>query len=597
MVRPFLRWIVSALALTTSRAHQRAKKVTLGRIQAHSSNGGTTNHVTKVLGAQRISWIPTFFFLLLSCFVPRGYAAESPAQKPAEALYLQLGSVGIDPARVYQVREASLDRPSIHITLEDGTLAFTQDVMGRVTGAFFEGDGEILLIPPNEVERKSMSLFTGMAILEERFATAYFRFNDDVVTELGPDLRAATNQQEFAERSGPTAKNLANADAMRLLVSFSRMLPSGDGSSSPEEDPQRENHSDHFLHARLHGTKLGVFDVYFDSTAPEEVLVGQAKNAENGDPYYDVWTSFSAAETKPLRHSGSTIESEIEKVPGHRVTVRSYKIRTEVLPPKQIQAKASLQCEVGSGGARTLMFELSRFLQIDSVTLDGKPVEFIHNPALGGTQLARQGNDVVAVILPRTARAGEKFELQFVYGGEVLAEAGSGLFYVGARGTWYPNRGLDMANFDLEFSYPSGWTLLATGKPAPVVAGGDSAEAPGQQHSRWISDRPIPLAGFNLGKYRGAITHAGQVIVETYATAGVEKSFPSASIQVVGPTSTDAIPRSSQVIVPSLPSPAQHEVIVGEAAAQAIEYFAARFGSFPYSHLALTQMPGRESEG
>ena len=59
--------------------------------------------------------------------------------KPAEALYLQLGQVGLDPARVYQVRGASLDRAAIHITLEDGTIGFTQDVMGRITGAFFRG--------------------------------------------------------------------------------------------------------------------------------------------------------------------------------------------------------------------------------------------------------------------------------------------------------------------------------------------------------------------------------------------------------------------------------------------------------------------------
>ena len=36
---------------------------------------------------------------------------------------------------------------------------------------------------------------------------------------------------------------------------------------------------------------------------------------------------------------------------------------------------------------------------------------------------------------------------------------------------------------------------------------------------------------------------------------------------------------------------------MGESAARAIQYFADRFGPFPYSHLALTQMPGRESQG
>src|SRR5712691_10776421 len=134
--------------------------------------------------------------------------AENPPEKPAEALYLKLGHIGLDPARVYQVRGASLDRSAVHITLEDGTIAFTQDVMGRITGAFFEGDGEILLTPRNEVERRSMSLFTGMAILEERYATAYFRFNDQTVAELRPDLRAADDGAEFVTRWGDTARNL-----------------------------------------------------------------------------------------------------------------------------------------------------------------------------------------------------------------------------------------------------------------------------------------------------------------------------------------------------------------------------------------------------
>src|ERR1700757_3787811 len=152
------------------------------------------------------------------------------AEKPAENLYLQLGEVGLDASRVYQVRGASLSRGEIQISLEDGTIGFTQDVMGRSTGAFFEGEGEILLTPPNQVERRSMSLFTGMAILEERFATAYFRFNDETATELKADLRETENKQEFADRWGATAKNLASGDAMRLLLTFSRMLPTDGGS-------------------------------------------------------------------------------------------------------------------------------------------------------------------------------------------------------------------------------------------------------------------------------------------------------------------------------------------------------------------------------
>jgi len=518
------------------------------------------------------------------------------AEKPAESLYLQLGKVGLDPSRVYQVRGASLSRGAIQISLEDGTIGFTQDVMGRITGAFFEGEGEILLSPPNEVERRSMSLFTGMAILEERFATAYFRFNDETAAELKPDLRETENKQEFTDRWSETAKNLAGGDAMRLLLTFSRMLATSGGSSESGVGITSTAKPDRFLHARLQGTKLGVFDALFDSTAGEQILVGQERTAINGETYYDVWTSFSP--TPASRQSQREHAAQEEGASAHddRVALQKYAITAEVLPPKQIRARAVVQCEVREGGARTLLFELSRFLQIESVTLDGEPVEFIHNPALEGSQLARRGNDVVAVIMPTLLKTGQSFELTFVYAGEVLAEAGSGLLYVGARGTWYPNRGLEMAAFDLQFSYPQGWTLVATGKEAPFATQ-SIASTSGQQTSRWISDRMIPVAGFNLGKYREATTKAGDVEVETYATESVERDFPRSQIQVIEPMHPSPIQHVQKLVVPSTLAPVLNEVTVAEAAARAVQYFSDRFGPFPYSHLALTQMPGRESQG
>ena len=537
--------------------------------------------------------IASLAFLSIGLLQPLLGAAQATSTKPAENLYMQLSQVGLDPSRVYKVRDAALDRPAIHISLEDGTIGFTQDVMGRITGAFFQGDGEILLTPPNEVERRSMGLFTGMAILEERFATAYFRFDDDVPGELRADLRQTDEKQNFIDSFHLTAKNLASADSMRMLVTFSHLLPvEGQSGTAGNIDS-----SDRFFHARLQGVKLGVFDVYYDSQALEPVMAGQAKAEEGGESFYNVWASFAPLQARTTQETKSvSAEPESDKPPAGGFSVRNYKIVTDVLPPTQIHAKAVLQCESKEAGARTLFFELSRSLKIESLKLNGQDAEYIHNPALEGTQLARRGNDLVAVVLPAPMRAGQAFELEFRYGGEVLAEAGSGLLYVGARGTWYPNRGLQMANFDLEFHYPPGWTLVATGKPSKAA---ENAESSDQQRSRWVSDRPIPLAGFNLGKYREVTTHAGNVTVETYATHGVEKDFPSAPIQVIqSPQPVAPITASPpRVIVPVAPSPVQHEAAVGEAAAHAIEYFAARFGPFPYSQLALTQMPGRESQG
>jgi hypothetical protein len=548
------------------------------------------------------------------CCCPAYCVQAAPAQArtpgPAESLYQQLSHVGLDRERVFRVRDASLDRASVHITLEDGTIAFTQDVLGRITGAFFEGEGEVLVVPPNQVERESMSLFTGMAILEERFATAYFRFNDNTPAELQPGLRAADNAPEFVTQWDETARNLAAGDAMRLLVIFSEKLPVSSATSSGSGlAPSAADSDDRMLHVRLQGEKLGVFDLLFDSSAGEQVEVGQARAADDGNTYYDVWTSFSTPDSGSRNalkeQTQQSVPAEARPRRQSPVLVRRYTIDAKVKPPKRLDAEAQLQLEVLRGGERSLIFELSRFLQVESVAANGQSLEFIHNPAMEGTQLARSGDDLVAVILPAPARTGQKINLRFVYGGDVIEEEGKGLLYVGARGTWYPNRGLEMADFDLTFHYPPGWILVATGKPVPASTPLSSApqagtlpDASSDQVTHWVSERPIPVAGFNLGRYVRAVVQAGSVSVETYATTGVERDFPSPPLRVGSIDSGTRKPQAPpEIIAAPGPSPARNATAVAETTARAIQYYAERFGPFPYSQLAMTQMPGRASQG
>jgi hypothetical protein len=216
--------------------------------------------------------------------------------------------------------------------------------------------------------------------------------------------------------------------------------------------------------------------------------------------------------------------------------------------------------------------------------------------------LRRKGNDLVAVVFPAPLLPGQELRLRFTYAGEVLSEAGNGLLYVGERGTWYPNFGLSPAQFDMEFHYPANWTLVATGKQISP-AGSDKDEAGLEKVSRWTSERPIPVAGFNLGKYVRAEAKAGNILVEAYGTKGVEKSFPKAPPEVIEQPGVPAVSpgrsRSNESIVltPAPPSPARNVQAVANRAAKAIESFSQWFGPYPYGSLALTQMPGNLSQG
>ena len=515
-------------------------------------------------------------------------AAAPSLQCPqtTSGLYARIRSVGLDPQRVYRVRDASIDRPNLHLDFDDGTLAFTEDVCGRITGAFFEGEGEIRLRPPNREERGSLALFTGMAILEEQFTSGYLRFNDDTAAVLQPFLTPAPEGAEFIEEWGDTGRSLAEFDALRLLIDFSHFLPAPGGNEPNRKFPP-------LLHAHLLGKKLGGFEVFWDAANAEPLWAAQPR-MKDGTLFFDTWTSFAP------NASGSAATARL----ANDVSITDFKIRASVQPPTRLQASTEMNVRIRGGGERTLLFELSRYLKVDGVEADGRAVDFIQNQAIEGTELRRKGNDMVAVVFPASLLPGQELKLRFTYAGEVLSEAGKGLLYVGERGTWYPNFGLSPARFEMEFHYPANWTLVATGKQVSGANGREAEtneEAGAEKVSRWTSERPIPVAGFNLGKYVRAEAKAGDILVEAYGTKGVEKSFPKVQAEVIEPPVFPGVftPRSMPptVVTPPPPSPARDAQAVADRAAKAIASFSQWFGPYPYGSLALTQMPGNLSQG
>lgn len=533
-------------------------------------------------------WMIGLAWCLVAAACAQAEGPDPHCPQTASGLYARIGSVGLDPQRVYHVRGASIDRPNLHLDFDDGTLAFTEDICGRITGAFFEGEGEIRLRPPNRVERGSLALFTGMAILEEQFTSGYLRFNDDTAAVLQPFLTPAPEGADFIRQWSDTSRSLAEFDALRLFVDFSHFLPAPEGSEPERKFPP-------LLHAHLLGRKLGGFEVFWDAANPEPLWAGQPR-VKDGIQFFDIWTSFA-----PSRSGGAT------PLPND-AAITDFRIRASVEPPTRLQASTEVNVQIRSGGERTLVFELSRYLKIDAVEADGRPVDLIQNQALEGTELGRKGNDLVALVFPAPLRPGQELKLRFRYAGEVLSEAGKGLLYVGARGTWYPSFGLSPAQFEMEFHYPANWTLVATGKQISRASGDEdeaetNQEAVGEKVSRWTSERPIPVAGFNLGKYVRAKAKAGNVLVEAFGTKGVEKSFPKPQSQVMeqpvipGAPSLRGRSMTPMVITPAPPSPAHDTQAVADRAAKAIANFSQWFGPYPYSSLALTQMPGSLSQG
>jgi hypothetical protein len=183
--------------------------------------------------------------------------------------------------------------------------------------------------------------------------------------------------------------------------------------------------------------------------------------------------------------------------------------------------------------------------------------------------LARRGNDLFAVIFPRALEKDRPVKLSFAYSGPVMFNAGEELLYVGARGTWYPNSGPAYSNYDLTFDYPEAWSLVATGKPA-----GSSLQN-GRRTSRFVTEKPIARAGFNLGKFEIATASAGNVAVHAYAGKNVEHELAAREARAG-----------------RHPQPAREVRQIAEQAASSVRFLSGELEAFPYSNLEVTQIPG-----
>ncbi|HMF89786.1 MAG TPA: hypothetical protein VKL40_04015, partial [Candidatus Angelobacter sp.] len=482
--------------------------------------------------------------------MPAPAQTSPPAGQDATALYRELLNPTLSVADVHQVREIAIDREDLHIVISDGTLGLIRAVDGRVTGAVFEGSGEILLVPPDRVERTSLALFTGAGMLEQSFNSAYFRFFDDKLLEefrAGFRKAEAENVPEFVGRWEEVLKTLAPSDALHVL----RAMTNAQAPSS------------HFLHARLAGTQLGVFDVRFDANAPEQISVGQSR-VINNVMYYDTWMSFPMRSARTSNEVGSRLP---------RFDLSDYRMKVQAQPPTDLTVRAEVTLTPRRAGQRTFILELSRHLRVTEVRADGQPAVFIQNPAIGGSELARRGDDLVAVVFPAPLEKDRPVRLSMNYSGPVMFNVGGDLIYVGARGTWYPNAGPAYSNYDLTFEYPDDWTLVATGKQTA------SSTQAGRRTTRFVSEKPLARAGFNLGKFESGGATAGDVAIHAHAAANVER-------ELAGPEARAG----------KHPLPAREVRRIADQAAASVRFLSSQLDPFPYSNLEITQLPGLLSQ-
>lgn len=495
----------------------------------------------------------------------------------------KIRSLELDPERCYRVRDVYLEREDVKLYFTDGHLIFAKPVLGRTVAALFLATtqtdvGEVLVIPPLPSERQSMARFLDETILNEKFRNAMMFFTDDTPEALQEAIENSAAYSLDAEAGARIAprwsvvlRNLLEGSALRVLTDLysAQAAPAG------------------FFVAAIRGTTLGRFDVVVDHTLPEQVVAGQLVRSQ-GREYYEVWCRFE----------GRSVRSGLRQVQAQPARLEDYRIAARLGADLHMQVEAEATLSLDDPAARALSFEISDKLALSAVRIAGEPVEFLQQ--FQAVPRHRRGPyDALAVaLLPDSLDTAGRYPIEFEYAGKVVSDAGSGVYYVGDRGNWYPRIGSDYSDFELTFRYPANLDLVATGERVEHATDG------GMRISRFLSGKPIRLAGFNLGNYVAASRNVEGYRVEVRATKSVERRLqpPRTPVIMPAPVLPGRRRRQAQPPVVVLPQPRAADPSeeinrIANESADAFRYFLGLFGEPAMPVTVVSPVPGGFGQG
>ena len=507
--------------------------------------------------------------------------ATLPAATPPAA-YTELRNARPD-GRTVPVAGMELERDAYRFKFESGAFHFLKPVGGRTVGAVFVGHGSYRLSPATENERRQLALSVGadrgFETLTDEFDDLVLLFADDTAQEIelhapvrtgAPDPRATDVYERYLKRQRKDFKINFHVRLLKDLLN-NPGLTSGvfmalvEGRKYPPAlaavDPDGAEALG--LFARLGG----------------EDTIFLVANPNRGGLWY---------------HCDRRAEVEHKhKSPEKRLTdALDYTIDTAVEKDADLAGTTTIRFKTLVPGVRVLPILLTPTLRLQegSFALETAGAEPAWKPA-AFVQEAEKEDATAAVVFPEPLAKGATVRLRLSYKGDkVLIDGGDKNYYVGARESWYPNVGIfsDPALFDLTYRVPAGNGIVSVGKRVEERTEGK------QTISRWQTDHPVQVAGFNYGQFKKTdkVDETSRIDVEVYTNPGT----PNIVREINAAMSGEAIGQISDDFEGGAPRQSLGKVNTGRLAEAALSdglnsarLFTAYFGPLPQAHVAITQ--------
>jgi hypothetical protein len=506
--------------------------------------------------------------------------AAGPAAGRAADLAGAIRENAFDRGECYRVRDLSLVKEDIRIYLTEGHLIFSKPVAGHRIAAVFTadgegGDGEVIVIPPDRAERRSLAAFVHAPNLDDHFRSALFLFTGAEFDVLQSQIAQSPSNKRMPEVGAlmdeqwtPVLRNISESYQTRLALDLIG------GSARPPD----------LFAAMFDSPKLGTFDLIYDPQNIEQIISGRVVT-RNNRAYFDDWFSFTAQSFRknPAPRAPDLVTSD-------------YRIDAAIEADLSMSAVTRMKVRAPESGMAAASFEIAPAMIITAVTVDGRPSEVLQQESMRAN-LLRSGNKMFLVIPPEPLQPGREYEFEFHHSGKVILDAGDRVFYVTARGNWYPMHSLQYAKYDLTFRYPRDLDLVAPGDVVDERVEGDSRVV----HRRVSS--AIRMAAFNLGDYAHARAERGGYTIDVCANRKLEASLqprapdPMADLVAASQRRRGISAAERTPAPPPPPDPLARLQTLANEVASALEFMVAKFGPPALPHLAVSPIPGTFGQG
>ena len=453
-------------------------------------------------------WVLWFGVCLWPCLAQGAVSAADLAR--------QVREIALDPGECYRVRDLELPKDEARFFFTDGYLIFAKPVAGVRMSAVFTtdvegGDAELLLLPPNRGERRSLASYTDSPNLDEHLSAGVLIFSDDTYAHLTKQIQQNPANRKAPEMGAlmadhwtPIVRNLAASFQARLVWDVLLGEPQGHG----------------FLAVSMNGSRLGNFDFYYDRSALEQIVLGKL-NTHNNLLFFDVWSSFVAKSFRAQPFEPTLVLDD-------------FRIEATLQPDLTLSVVTRVKARPTRTTLGALAFDIAHPMDVSAALVDGKPAEVLQRESLRSELLRNVGNEMFLVVPTAPLERGKEYELEFHHAGKVIFDAGNHVYYVGARANWFPNIGLQFAKYDLTFRYPKDLDLVTAGELVEEHDEGDL------RVTRRRVSAPIRMAGFNLGQYERVRLKRNGYTLEVCANRAIEPALtdkpPVAAAEASGGT-------------------------------------------------------------